>query len=122
MTFLETLDGPVFLVDGDAKFIAANRRARDVVAKDDSEIDDHLGGEVIECANSHLPGGCGETEHCKACTIRQSITHTFVTGRSTRLVPAYQDIMGPDGVRRRRFLISTEKVGDAVLLRIDDVE
>jgi PAS domain-containing protein len=45
--FLETLDEPVFLVNRDAKFIATNHKARDVVGKDASEIEDHLCGEVL---------------------------------------------------------------------------
>jgi hypothetical protein len=77
---------------------------------------------VLECAYARLPGGCGNTEHCKACTIRRTITTTHATGDGKVNVPAYQDIVTPGGIREVRFLISTEKVGNFVLLRIDEVQ
>ena len=78
-------------------------------------------GDVFECANARLPGGCGRTIHCSGCTLRRTVTDTFTTGRSHVRVPAY--------LRRRRdedagavsLLITTEKVGGVVLLRVDHV-
>jgi len=45
----------------------------------------------------------------------------LATGRARTRVPAYQDINTSEGVQQVRLLISTEKVGDAVLLRIDEM-
>jgi hypothetical protein len=46
---------------------------------------------------------------------------TFQTGKCLRRVPAYLDRCSDDGSQRTVFLISTEKVNDTVLLRIDEV-
>lgn len=122
LEFLDELADPIFLVDGDARMISANAAAQLIVGKDRSEIEDHLGGEVFECTNADLPGGCGRTEHCKACAIRNSVMNTLATGKGVKRAPAYQTLKGDNGGRRVRFEISTEKVGDAVLLRIDSVD
>lgn len=37
------------------------------------------------------------------------------------LVRAYADCDTPEGIRKIRFLISTEKLGDLVLLGIEDI-
>jgi hypothetical protein len=37
-------------------------------------------------------------------------------------VEAFQDLSGPEGVRRMCIRISTEKAGAAVLLRIDRID
>lgn len=118
--FLEGLREPVFLVDGNARVHAANSRARALVGKDSREVEDQLAGDVIECANASQPGGCGATEHCKACTIRQSVTETIATGRPVRGLPAFQDIRTERGVQRKRFLVSSERAGTFVLLSIEE--
>jgi len=86
------------------------------------EVEDRLAGEVVECVYSDFPGGCGRTEHCEACTIRNSLDETVGSGRSLKRVPAYQYIKTPDGIRRKTISISTEKKGSYVLLRIDDID
>lgn len=82
------------------------------------------GGEIIECANSRLPGGCGRTVHCVACTLRNSVRETYETGQGVSRVPAWIGLHGEaDEIARTRLrlLISTEKAGDVVLLRLDEV-
>jgi hypothetical protein len=106
------------VVDADLMVSTANSRARAVLGKDSVEIEDRLGGEVIECANASLPGGCGGTEHCRACTIRNSVMETMSSGKSLKDVTAYKDIKTSQGTRRERFSISTERVRDLVLVKI----
>ncbi len=119
--FLDELGAPILVTVSDVRAFTANKRAREILGKDLDQIEGEKGGDVIECIYSKLPGGCGNTVHCKGCTIRNAATETLATGRSAVRVPAYQDIDTPDGVRPMRFLVSTEKVGEFVLLRIDDV-
>ena len=75
----------------------------------------------MECAYAKLPEGCGNTKHCVACTIRNNVMATFETGRSLRQVPAFLNRIERYGVHQIRFLISTERVEEVVLLRIDEV-
>ncbi len=118
--YLDRLKVPVLVMADDVRVVGGNAAARALLGKDAADICGHLPGEVIECAYARLPGGCGNTEHCKACTIRQLVTNTHLTGESHHHVPAYQDIRLPGGVREMRYLVSTEKVGPFVLLRMDE--
>jgi hypothetical protein len=59
--------------------------------------------------------------HCTGCALRRSVQHTHATGETLRGVHAYQDIRTPSGIRSAWFELPTERVGDLVSLRIDDV-
>ena len=76
---------------------------------------------MVECAHATEPGGCGQTVHCKGCALRRSVEHTHATGEPLRGVHAYQEIRTPNGIRTAWFELTTERAGDLVLLRIDDV-
>lgn len=119
--FLHRLTTPVLLVDDNVRVKCFNEQARALLGKNPPELLEHLGGDVIECAYARLPGGCGNTECCKACTIRRTVTETYATGISKERIPAYADIVTPSGVSETRFVISTEKVGQFVLLSIHEV-
>jgi hypothetical protein len=119
--FLDGLGVPVLVVDGEGTVRTANMKARGILGKELPEIEGYPGGNVIECVNASSPEGCGNTMHCKACTIRQTVMETFATGRGRSSVPAYPDIHTSSGPRRFRFQISTEKIQDVVLLRLDDI-
>jgi len=112
---------PVFLVNSEGRVTTANAAALSMLGKDHSDIKDRLGGDVFGCSYADQPGGCGHTTHCKTCTIRNTVTDTLETGRNHEAVAAYPDLHFITEEQKVRFLISTEKAGDAVLLRIDDV-
>jgi len=121
--FLENLEAPVIVVDAEAVVQEANLRAYALLDKDRTHVAGHRAGEIIECAYAHLPGGCGSSEHCRTgCVIRRSVTLTHSTGQAVEGIMAEQEIETPQGVRRQRFLISTERAGELVLLRIDEVK
>jgi hypothetical protein len=122
-SFLNTINTPVLVVDADVKVISANTPALLALKKEHSEIEDKLGGEVIECEYSLLPEGCGKTIHCTGCQIRRSVNHTKATGEPLLRITAFQHIMTPTGVKTYDFHISTEKLGDElVLLAIDEIK
>jgi hypothetical protein len=120
--FLDALPGPIFVVDSEGRVVGANTEGLQYVSKDLAAIEGRLGGQVFECRYARLPGGCGRTLHCKACAIRRTVTRTAETGESCTRVPAFMDLGDISGDRTIRFLISTEKVNDVVLLRIDDAQ
>jgi PAS domain-containing protein len=119
--YLNHLDVPVLVMDDDVRVMDFNEPARALLGKSAADIEGYYGGDVIECVYAKLPEGCGNTEHCKACTIRKTVTNTHLTGDPHFRVPAYQDIQTANGAREMRYTISTEKVGQFVLLRIDEV-
>ncbi len=119
--FLDSIDAPVLAVDEEVRAIGANDQALRIVGKDLEQVEDRLGGEVIQCEHAALPGGCGRTVHCTGCQIRGSVIHTRATGEPLLQVPAYQHVMTPAGVKTYEYRISTEEMADGVvLLRIDE--
>jgi PAS domain-containing protein len=121
-SFLERLEVPILLLDGASRVFSANKPAQRLLGKSLPEIANRPEGEVIECVHASEPGGCGGTVHCKSCTIRRTVKDTFDSGTSYVHVPAYQDIRTPNEIKQIRFLISAEKAGDFVILRIDEMQ
>ena len=119
--FLDELDTPVILVDSDVTVKMANKQARSIIQKNITQIEGFRGGDVFECKYATLPGGCGQTVHCSGCAIRNAVTETYNTGKSLLHTPAYLKKDSPEDELEVRFLISTEKLGDFVLLRIDSI-
>ena len=120
--FLDRQAVPIFVVGDNGRILGANNEGLDLVDKAADAIQGQLGGEVFECRHASEPGGCGQTIHCKSCTIRNSVTKTAQTGEPCIRVEAYMDLGNIIQDHTVRFLISTEKVIDVVLLRIDEVE
>jgi PAS domain-containing protein len=87
--FLNRLAVPVVVVNAQGEVSLANQRALKMLGKSLDRVKGFKGGEAMECAHARLPGGCGNTVHCQACTIRNSVMETFETGRSLQRVPAY---------------------------------
>ena len=119
--FLNTMELPVFAVDDDATILIANNASVKALGKKAEDLEMHKGGVAMECQYASLPGGCGNTHHCKGCTIRNNVTETFETGISKKHVPAYLEQGTEGAVQKLELLISTEKVGNVVLLRIDKI-
>jgi len=120
MEFLDRLGVPVLLVESEPRVLTGNKPARDLLGKGLGDIEGRRGGEVIECVHSYSPGGCGQDVHCKSCTIRNTVLETFKTGKSFTHVQAFPDIQFEQDIKTMSVEISTEKVADVVLLRIDD--
>ena len=119
--FINSLDPAVIVVDSDVKIQTANQTALTHLQKSLSQIKDQLGGDIIECANAALPGGCGKTEKCASCGIRTSVNQTYSTGKPLNDVKFFQYIKGPEGIKRVTLTLSTKKVGNSVVLRIDGI-
>ena len=122
MAYLDELAAPVAVVDADGTVKATNKQLCEFVQQDLSSIRGKQGGDVFECVNARLPEGCGQTIHCSACTIRNTVMETLRTGRSRAQVPASLHAGKPGHARQSELLISTERVGSYVFLRIDALD
>jgi len=120
--FLDRLKLPIVVVNGEGTIVTGNVQARTLLRKELPEIEGYKGGEVFECAYARLPGGCGNTMHCSGCTIRKTVMETYGTGRSCLRVPAMLYRNTPQDPEKIKLFISTERLGDLVLLRIDEME
>ena len=119
--FLDRLGIPVLLCDNKNNISAANSLASDILGKKLTIIETNRIGDVLECIYADNPEGCGNTVHCKSCTIRRTILETYSSGNNKERVKAYPDTQFGDKDKDLCFEISTEKVGEFVLLRIDDL-
>jgi hypothetical protein len=120
--FLDSLGVPIIATDGNVRVLGANALAREAVSKECMEIAGRLVGEVFGCQHAEEAGGCGGTLHCLSCVLRSTVEVTSKTGNPSVQVPSCLDLDTVAGKRRVRFLVSTEKVDDSVLLRIDDAQ
>jgi len=119
--FLELFDAPVFLVDDDARVMAANRLALAIADKPGGIAEGRLCGDVIACVNAILESGCGKTRFCPDCTFRNSVTETYTTGRPVTDRVATLCRRKGEGKEDISMLVSTRKDGNAVLLRLRPV-
>lgn len=117
--FLSELGVPVLVVNDDVRVADANPAAVSFLGGERETILGRLGGEVFECRNAHLPGGCGRTVHCSGCVLRQTVESTWETGRPHERVPATLEVTREGSASQIAFLVTTAKVGDRVLVRID---
>ena len=120
-SFLDQFSTPVFLMTSEGRIVTANSAGFSALGKKPEDVDGKLGGEAFDCRYADLPGGCGQTVHCKSCTIRNTVMDTLQSGKSNIKVPAYPDLHHITGDYRIRFLITTERAAEAVLLRIDEI-
>ena len=119
--FIHRLEMPVLMINAETLVVTGNRLAQEILGKDLQEIEGQTGGRVIQCTHAFKPEGCGKGQHCQSCTIRRTVTETFKTGKPCIGVRAYPDIQLGAEVKTYHIQITTQKLGDFVLLRIDDL-
>lgn len=116
--FLDQIPVPIVLLDCVGTVQTANNMACAMLNKALPHIEGKFGGDVFECAYALLPGGCGHTYHCSGCVIRKSVMDTHATGKGVNRVPASLKQYTPEAPQEIKFLISTEKFEDYVMLKI----
>ena len=121
-SLLEEFDMPVMAIDGEGRMRTANGKVGKLLDKDIHEMEDQLGGDFMECAYAQLPGGCGHTEHCPACTIRNAVEHTYETGEPQSHIETTLNRQTDEGITPVRLWITTVKARDIVILRIEDMK
>ena len=117
--FLESLEVPLLLVSGNLEVGALNPDALPWVEEEFDRVQGLLGGDVFQCSNARLEGGCGRTLNCSGCAIRNSVEHTHATGEALAGIPATLTTGPVDESTPIDLKVSTEKVGERVLLRIE---
>ncbi len=122
-SFIDSLNIPVVTVNSQGIIDISNLTTSKYFKKEKSKIDGHKGGDVFECAHSRLPEGCGNTVHCNGCTIRNTVMKTYKTGKNYFKIPAIQKrCKDSECTEEIRYLITTFKYKNYVLLKIEDVE
>jgi len=120
--FLNCLSYPVVVVNREGRIDFANDKACQMLGKSLDEFKGWLGGDAFQCAYARLPGGCGKTEHCKACTIRLNITKTYETGEAQNNVASCLLTKISGSEKEKHYIISTRKKEDMVFLKIEEAK
>lgn len=117
---LESIDAPVLLMQGNPRqVVTANRKALALFGKELREVESHRGGQVFDCVHSFTVAGCGQDVNCENCKIKNAIVDTFATASSHQGVSTELPIKKASGTRTYLLQVSTEKLGDLALVRVD---
>lgn len=90
--YLDGLENPVLLTDGDGRVIAMNEKLAEIIGADRKSCKGLTGGEAFACVHSRLPEGCGRTVHCRECAVRRAVETVARTGKPQVNVKAYLDV------------------------------
>ena len=112
------------VVDSDVKVQNLSHTGQEVVAKLD--VLGQLGGDVFDCINALSGrGGCGKTDNCANCIVRNSVNTTAKQGVNVYKKEGVFTIVKDGQVKQLNVLVSTSPIKfknkDSVLLSIDDV-
>ena len=114
--YLESRPHPAALLAHDHTVLFANSLFRGL--KLDRDVVGLRVGEVIDCMYSTALGRCGQTEVCILCSLRRAVEHTWRTSEGLRGVPMTYP---SNAAMRKSVAITTEKLGDAVLVILADL-
>ena len=118
---VESLDKAVVVIDVDGRFMTCNRRAEEMLGSRKDLFLGYLSGEFFECDHARSVPGCGKNLSCPECPIRKTVARTRDTGVSLEGIPAFLNTRAGGKSLRRKLVISTEKDGEYVRLRIDSI-
>lgn len=116
-SFLNALAVPVLAIDQMCRVAVINDCFRETFDFPSGKAVGAAPGDIFQCDYALTPEGCGNTIHCSGCTIRRSILDSFETGAINYRVPAVLR----HGDTDVGLFITTERVGEVVFLRVDEV-
>lgn len=120
---LEAIDAPVLLMQGSPRqVVTVNARALELFEKELAEVEAHRGGQVFDCVHSFTAAGCGRDVNCENCTIKHAIVDTFDTAVPRHTASAVLQVKRNGGIESRTIQVSTEKLGDLALVRIESFD
>lgn len=120
--FLNTFKSPLYVVDADNTVRTLNTAARKALGETAEETEEFRPGDIYECVNARLPGGCGKSEHCQACAIRLAVLGAPGTDRGDQNAAVRYKRFDTGRGNEPIYEISAERIGDFALLRIKPIE
>ncbi|MCB9058753.1 MAG: hypothetical protein H6627_09310 [Calditrichae bacterium] len=117
--FLHEMNVPVLIVDSKGKIKEANKTAKNFFGED--TFTNIKAGDLLECKNAKLAGGCGNTPNCSGCALRNLIFETYLTGQKLSNMEIQIDRKTEGTYKKLMMNISTEKTGEYVYLIINSL-
>ena len=123
--WMDAIPVSIFLVDVEARILEANATARETFQPDVAGTGRKLCGEYLRCDHAlEAPNGCGSTDACQECAVRQAVTDAL-QGQPVSRKPATMKIRRGDLPQRFHLLISGTPLDmesqPSVLLTMEDV-
>jgi hypothetical protein len=118
--YLDTIDNPILLMQPEPRQVyTANKKASKLFDKELFQMEGFRGGQVFDCIHAFTEAGCGKDINCEKCKIKAAIVDTFITDNSFNCVASPLEIKKNCKVNTYLLQISTEKIGEFALVRID---
>lgn len=118
--FLDQIEVPVVVFGSDLTTLYTNRAAARLSPAALEKTRGRPMGELIECPHARLPEGCGRTIHCSGCTILRMLADTQRDGIARQAFDVTKPVRRNGAPEIVRYCLSTQKVGESVLLIIED--
>ena len=122
---LEAIPLPIFVVDEDVRIFWSNQSAAPLLGMEPRLAYQRRCGEVFHCVHAlESNEGCGQTEFCKACPIRNSVRQSINGQRVVRRKNMLR-VRGKDRVEEINMLVTTAPFAyqdeSLVLLILEDI-
>jgi len=105
---LDAVPSPVFVVEEDVRIIDYNFAASKMLAKDRKSVVRKRAGELLHCIHStEVKEGCGRSQHCTDCIIRDSVNQALAGNKLIRKKERFEFIT-EDTIKEVHFLITTQ--------------
>ena len=86
---------PLFVMDSDMRILDHNAAGSKLCGTDGVSVLRRRGGEAFQCINSS-PLGCGHSEFCSDCLLRESVRQAFA-GKVVRRQPHKAEVQDGNG-------------------------
>jgi len=123
----DAVPSPVLIVDGDVRILDYNAAGAGLLGPDRTVHLLKRGGEAMGCLHSlEHPEGCGRSESCKGCVVRDSVGEVLRGGAAFRRRVTLATRSAPDGAVAEAELLVTaapfvHEGTTLVLLILEDV-
>ncbi len=121
---LDAIPSPVFWVDEDVRIMGYNLAAAQMLAEPELVLQ-RRAGEILHCVQAaETPAGCGQSEACRDCPVRNAV-HESSRGHRVVRRRARMELVGEKGVQPIYLLVTTApftyKDKSLVLLLLEDI-
>lgn len=104
----DTIPALIFIVDDDVQIFYLNSTASQMLGATKEFVYKKRGGEALHCIHStDVPEGCGRSESCKSCIIRNSVYEAISGNKVYRKNARMELCASEDVVKEVNLLVTT---------------
>ena len=131
-SILNAIPCPIFVVDDDVRILAFNQEAGEQIADLSEQSILRRGGDVLKCLHANeSPEGCGHSDACRRCGVRNSVKQALLEGEVVRTRVKMDTLSGGmtginhllittapfEHLGRQYILLTLEDINDLIALR-----